>query len=299
MAFVRAYFHREPKRIAPHVRYIAGRENSRGLRGLGPAFRALNGDVERGVALLREHADAVRTRAGRRTRDGPFVRLLFTLPDDLAARAVATDAHLPKGSELVLRDAVEATFRSVGRHLQGVYAIHFHATGRRAHPHVHVDLSPLDVHGRTVFLTARQRELFRTTWEREIVKALERAERRGRAPDPAIDERERPPSRRSNRNREPAPTTHHASATGTPHRGRRRASSSYLPHVASILLGSSRMPLVDFFARALTARTQARLSLPMPSLAARSALGLEIPLPNPQRGPLRLFRRPSIRVRLR
>ena len=130
MAFVRAYFHREPKRVAPHVRYIAGRENSRGLRGLGPAFRALNGDVERSIALLREHADAVRTRAGQHTRDGPFVRLLFTLPDDLAARAVATDTRLPKGSELVLRDAVEATFRSVGRHLQGVYAIHFHATGR-------------------------------------------------------------------------------------------------------------------------------------------------------------------------
>jgi hypothetical protein len=174
MAFVRAYYHREPKRVAPHVRYIAGRDGSRGLRGLGPAFRALNGDVERSIALLREHAAVARTRTGWGTREGPFVRLLFTLPDELSARVIATDARLPQGSELVLRDAIEATFRSVGRHLQGVYALHFHATGRRAHPHVHVDLSPLDQHGRTVFLTARQRDLFRTTWER----ALERAERR-------------------------------------------------------------------------------------------------------------------------
>jgi hypothetical protein len=285
MAIVRVYFHREPKRVAPHVRYIAGRENSRGLRGLGPAFRALNGDVERSIALLREHAAAVRTRAGQHTRDGPFVRLLFTLPDDLAGRVIATDAYLPKGSELLLRDAVEATFRSVGRHLQGVYALHFHATGRRAHPHVHVDLSPLDQHGRTVFLTARQRALFRATWEREIVNVLERAERRVRSPERSPGAAAPARSRRSD-----------AGHGVRPSRARQRGCRRYVPTLASILLGSSGTPLVDLLTRALLARTKARLRVPLPSLTARAGLGLALPL-TPACGPLRLFR-PAIRVRL-
>ena len=298
MAFVRAYFHREPKRVAPHVRYIAGREGSRGLRGLGPAFRALNGDVERSIALLREHAGVVRTQAGLRTRDGPFVRLLFTLPDDLAARAMATDARLPQGSELVLRDAIEATFRSVGRHLQGVYALHFHATGRRAHPHAHVDLSPLDAHGRTVFLTPRQRELFRTTWEREIERALERAERRVGAPQPARTtprEVDAP-----TRQRDPIEAPDWPGGEGFRPRAasRSRPRSSPLPNLASILLGSSRMPLLDLFTRALVARARTRQALPLPTLSARYGLGLRVPLPDPQRGPLRLFPRPSLTLRL-
>ncbi len=297
MAFVRVYFHRQPKRVAPHVRYIAGRDGSRGLRGLGADFRALHGDVERSIALLREQADVARTRAGPRARDGPFVRLLFTLPDGLAERAMAADAHLPQGSELVLRDALEATFRSAGRHLQGVYALHFHATGRRAHPHAHVDLSPLDAHGRGVFLTGRQRELLRATWEREIERALDRAERRARAPRLADAERldaHVPPRDAIVVAEQSARTPPRQRPRGTP----RAARASVIPNLASILLGSSGMPLLDLFTRALLARARARVGIPLPTLSARHGLGLRVPLPDPQRGPLRLFRRPALTLRL-
>lgn len=184
MAYVRIYYHREPKRVAPHVRYIARRPESDGLRGLGAAFRELRGDVDACVRLLERHAAQARVQAGGTTRDGPFVRLLFTLPAELAARVARSDARLPDGARRVLRDAVEATFRSAGRQLQGVYAIHFHAAQRAVHGHVHVDLSPVDTLGRSTFVTAEQRERLRDVWEREVVKAVERAERRGHeAPD--------------------------------------------------------------------------------------------------------------------
>ncbi len=114
MAIVRVYFHRTPARVGPHLRYIATREGACGLQGLGPAFRALRGDADACTRLLLEHAEQARKRVGGTTREGAFVRLLFTLPSDTAARVSAADARLEEGSRLVLRDAIEATFRSAG-----------------------------------------------------------------------------------------------------------------------------------------------------------------------------------------
>jgi hypothetical protein len=328
MAYIRAYYHRDPKRLAAHVRYIAGREDSRGLRGLGQPFRELRGDIGAAVRLLQEHARAVRTQAGGALREGPFLRLLFTLPDDLAARVMAADGRLAKGSELVLRDAVEAVFRSAARHLQGVYAVHFHSTARRAHPHVHVDLSPLDTHGRTAFLTRRQQDLLRDAWGREVERALVRVERhlhpperapaqpealqRGshghvlepgqRAGEPGGNAPAEAPSRRARRDGQStpwaAPVAGSRRAPDETPRRRVGRSRDALPLLTQALLGPSGLPLLDLFTRALLGRAQARLRLPAPNLALRDALGLQVPVPGRLRGVARFFGvRPSSPLR--
>jgi hypothetical protein len=309
MAIVRAYFHRTPARIAPHLRYIATRDGACGLQGLGRDFRALRGDVDACTQLLEQHAARARQRAGTTTREGAFVRLLFTLPPDTATRVSAADARLPEGSRLVLRDAIEATFRSVGRDLQGVYAIHFHAARREAHGHVHVDLSPLDIHGRPTFVTDDQRDRFRTTWAREVARALERVERRAPAPTrdaatPAPDLAPRPAR----------PTTTASTTTAAPasadvddepartlpvrplrvadnphawtvaHVGRRspipQRTPSYMRFLAGRLLAATRnrkAPLLDLFLRSFVTRVDERWRKPRAPLGVRFALGFPVP----------------------
>ncbi len=286
MAYVYIYFHRNPRRLAKHVRYIGERPESRGLRGLGPAFRGLHGDVAASIALLRDHAAVVRQRAGHGVRDGPFVRLLFTLPDGLATRVMEADQRLSKGGERVLQDAIEATFRSVARHLQGVYAMHFHASSRHAHPHVHVDLSPLDQHGRTVFVTGRQRDLLRSSWEHEVVRALERAERRDPTLVPVCDVAVARQAARDRDAQPRGPRAHAVRALEAPGRS--------LAVLTTWVLRRSGLPLVDLFTRAVLARAGARSRLPLPSRAARFGFGLI-------RGPLRPVHplRPFMRLPLR
>jgi hypothetical protein len=257
VAYVYIDFHRNRGRVRPHIQYIADREHSRGLRGLGREFRELGGDVEKVIHLFHEHGDRVRRSVGtgteRMVREGPFHEMIFTLPTDLARRVTAAGERLPNGRDHVLRDAIEAVFRSVGRHLQGVYAVHFNSLKRGEHPHVHVALSPLDSCGRTTFITGRQRAGFRSAWEREVVRALDRAERRTRGrqareeePEPVVVRRRRPP---------------------------------YKPAVSGLLLGRTGTPLLDLFLRALSARTEGRRRLLPPLHAARYALGLPVPVP--------------------
>jgi hypothetical protein len=301
MAIVRVYFHRNTARLGPHLRYIATREGACGLQGLGPQFRALRGDVDACVRLFHDHAARARRGSGPEAREGAFARLLFTLPPETAARVSAADARVPEGSRLVLRDAIEATFRSVGRGLQGVYAIHFHAARREAHGHVHVDLSPLDVHGRPTFVTDEQRERFRTTWAREVAKALERIERRpptpardaaAAAPDPVA---RRDESTRTRASETAAPRTEAARTlpirplrtstdprTWTDARARRRARTasrtpSTMRFLASRLLAaahSPRAPLLDLLVRAVTRTGDRR---PRAPLTVRFALGFPVP----------------------
>ena len=309
MAIVRVYFHREPARLGPHLRYIATREGACGLQGLGPAFRALRGDLDACTRLLTEHAAQARTRTGGTTREGAFVRLLFTLPPDTAARVSATDARLAEGSRLVLRDAVEATFRSVGRHLQGVYAIHFHAARREAHGHVHVDLSPLDDLGRPIFINDGQRERFRTTWPREVARALERIERRTPAATrPTTTPAPDAPAPRTSATQATAATP--ATQTAVPQTatdaGRTRRvpvrplrtpdnphvwtvrqhspvpqrTPSYMRFLAGRLLAAtrnSRAPLLDFFLRSFVTRVDERFRTPRAPLSLRFALGFPVP----------------------
>jgi hypothetical protein len=282
MAFVRVSYHRQRQRVAPHVRYIASRDDSSGLRGIGPAFRALGGDVERAIALMHEHAGLVRKQAGATMQEGPFWRLLLTLPTPEAERVASLEGRLPGGGARVMQDAFDATMRSVGRHLQGVYAVHFNSNGRRAHPHIHADLSPLDVHGRRTFVTARQRELFRSTWEREIERVLARAERRACvAPLPEPDAKPWTYPGHTPRHVRGVQRAGSAPAEGSPELSRRprRQRLSYLATATSLVLGWSGLPLVDLFARALVSRYQARLLLPLPCRAARAGFGLTVAMP--------------------
>jgi hypothetical protein len=288
MAYVRIYYHRDAGRIAPHVRYIAGRPGSCGLHGLGPAFRELRGDVDASVRLLRDHASRARTATGLGPRDGPFTRMFFTLPNDLAARVDHADLCLADGPRLVLRDALEATFRSAGRELQGVYAIHFHAAQREAHGHVHVDLSPLDARGRPTFFTAEQRRRLRETWTREVVQALARVERRAAsdsrpaasrdetAADDAVDRRAHVPILDDERQGLSGADAD-ALPRRRPFRSRRAPFVPFVPFVAGRLFGWSRSPLTDLFLRALVARSTRRLHRRQPLLAVRFALGLPVP----------------------
>lgn len=285
MAYVRISYHRDPKRIASHVRYIAERPESRGLRGLGPEFRALGGEVDAAIRLLRHHGEMVRARAGQGLREGPFWRFIFTLPTPLAQRVAAADHVMSAGSTRVMRDAIEATFRSAGRDLQGVYALHFHAASRQEHAHIHVDLSPVDRQGRRVHVTERQRENFKDTWGREVERALGRIERRRLHPEPEKAEARAAWSRR--RTTAPQP----AAGLGTRSHGMMRAKRwttggrTYLPTLASHLfgLGRSSSPLLDLLLRALVGRAHARMTRSVPSLAIRAGLGLDVRL-----GPLRI-----------
>jgi hypothetical protein len=286
MAYVTIYYHREPSRLGKHARYIAERPGSAGLHGLGPAFRALRGDVGASVRLLEQHAARARTQTGDGTREGPFVRLLFTLPTDLAQRVDRTARALKDGPRLVLRDALEATFRSAGRELQGVYAVHFHAQKREAHGHVHVDLSPVDLHGRTTFLTPQQRARLRAAWEREVRQALGRVERRSARPVAARDTSQTP-------HREDAPGRRETTARRTgrgddarpdgfddrrvTRRPLRLPARVYMPAVAARLFGWPRSPFLDLFLRALLARSTRRRERRRPLLAVRFAFGLPVP----------------------
>ncbi len=289
MAYVNIYYHREPSRLGKHVRYIAERAGSTGLHGLGPEFRALRGDVTAAVRLLAQHAAQARTQTGDGTREGPFVRLLFTLPTDLARRVDRSAMLLGDGPRLVLRDAIEATFRSAGRELQGVYAIHFHAEKREAHGHVHVDLSLLDQQGRTTFLTAQRRAKLRAAWEREVTQALRRVERRGTQPPAAREDHvagapTRAPSDDRRRGAAPPPgaarddqAMDDAAHAPRAHRVRRRPAPVYVPAVAARLFGWPRAPLMDLLLRAILARSSHRRASRPPLLAVRFAFGLPVP----------------------
>jgi hypothetical protein len=280
MAYIKISYHRDSKRIGSHVRYIAERPESRGLRGIGPEFRALGGDVDAATRLLRQHGQMVRARAGANLREGPFWRFIFTLPTPLAQRVAASDHVMQAGSTRVMQDAIEATFRSAGRDLQGVYAIHFHAASRREHAHVHVDLSPLDRQGRRAHITERQRDNFKDAWVREVERALARIERRQRYPE--LDETETLTSRMGLRaTASKASSERVPGSTGmTRARHRRTGERTYLPALVSHLFGLSRSPtpLLDLVLRALVARASVRMSAPIPSLAVRVGLGLNVRL---------------------
>jgi hypothetical protein len=87
----------------------------------------------------------------------------------------------PRASELVLRDAVDKTFRGAARALQGVYVVHEHGGRGRAagHPHAHVYAGPLrtDESPTRVMGPGQLREL-RHRWGVELERAVTRHERR-------------------------------------------------------------------------------------------------------------------------
>jgi hypothetical protein len=74
---------------------------------------------------------------------------------------------------------VQKTFRGAARGVQGVFAIHQHGgEARAAHPHVHALLSPRLEDKSPTHLSPRAIQAVRERWEREVLRGLERQERR-------------------------------------------------------------------------------------------------------------------------
>ena len=174
MFFVEAKYHHNPKRAADQVRYIAHREEGlrdgqrRELYGIGPRYQAFRGDEK---AMRKALADDARG-----LRNPVYFRFILTVDTHTAERFAHLDGHL---AERVLADAVRRTFRGAARGVQGVFAIHQHGgEDRPAHPHVHALLSPRFEDKSPTHLSPRAIQAVRGRWEREVLRGLERQERR-------------------------------------------------------------------------------------------------------------------------
>ena len=174
MFFVEAKYHHNPKRAADQVRYIAHREEGlpngerRELYGIGPRYRAFRGDEKAMRKALVEDA--------RGLRNPVYFRFILTVDTHTAERFARLDGRL---TERVLADAVGKTFRGAARGVQGVFAIHQHGgEDRPAHPHVHALLSPRFEDKSPTHLSPRAIQAVRGRWEREVLRGLERQERR-------------------------------------------------------------------------------------------------------------------------
>ena len=193
MFFVEARYHRSPKRAADQVRYIAHREEGlpdgrrRELYGIGPRYRAFRGD---------EHAiRRALVEDGRGLRNPVYFRFILTVDNRTAERFARLEAGL---AERVIRDAVQNTFRSAARGVQGAFAIHQHGgDDRPAHPHVHALLSPRLQNGAPTHISPQRIQGVRHRWESEVLRGLERQERRlerpreTRVPAPKVPARDR------------------------------------------------------------------------------------------------------------
>jgi hypothetical protein len=172
--FVEAHYHHSPNRAADQVRYIAHREEGlrdgerRELYGIGPRYRAFRGD-ERAIRKgLVEDA--------RGLRNPVYFRFILTVDNRTAERFARLDGRL---TERVLRDAVDKTFRGAARSVQGVFAVHQHGGEMRAaHPHVHALLSPRLQNRNPTHLSRTRIASVKERWETEVLRGLERQERR-------------------------------------------------------------------------------------------------------------------------
>ena len=174
MFFVEVHYHHSPKRAADQVRYIAHREEGlrdgerRELYGIGPRYRAFRGDERAIRKALVEDA--------RGLRNPVYFRFILTVDNRTAQRFTRLDGRL---TERVLRDAVEKTFRGTARSVQGVFAVHQHGGElRAAHPHVHALLSPRLQNRNPTHLSKTRIASVKERWESEVLRGLERQERR-------------------------------------------------------------------------------------------------------------------------
>jgi hypothetical protein len=174
MFFVEAHYHHSPKRAGDQVRYIAHREEGlrdgerRELYGIGPRYRAFRGDEKAIRKALMEDA--------RGLRNPVYFRFIFTVDNRAVERFARLDGRL---TERVLRDAVEKTFRGAARYVQGVFAVHQHGGEiRPAHPHAHALLSPRLQNGKPIHLSPERIAVIKERWEVEVLRGLERQERR-------------------------------------------------------------------------------------------------------------------------
>jgi hypothetical protein len=172
--FVEARYHRNPDKVPQQIRYISHREERlpggerRELFGIGDRYRALRGD-EKGI----KKAFADDTRGLRRPA---YFRFILTVDNHAAERFARVDGT---ATERAIRDAVQKTFRGAARDVQGVFAIHQHGGhDRPAHPHVHALLSPRLQNGAPIHFSLPAIERVKQRWEMEVLRGLERQERR-------------------------------------------------------------------------------------------------------------------------
>ena len=174
MFFVEARYHRSPKRAADNLRYIAHREEAlpdgrrRELYGIGARYRAFRGD---------EHAiRRALVEDGRGLRNPVYFRFILTVDNRTAERFARLE---PRIAERVIRDAVQKTFRSAARGVRGAFAVHQHGGADRvAHPHAHVQLSPRLESGAPIHIAPQRIQRVKERWEGEVLRSLERQERR-------------------------------------------------------------------------------------------------------------------------
>jgi hypothetical protein len=160
--------------VPQQVRYISHREERlqggerRELFGIGDRYRALRGD-EKAI----DKAFAEDTRGLRRPA---YFRFILTVDNHAAERFARLDGT---STERAIRDAVQRSFRGAARDVQGVFAIHQHGGhDRPAHPHVHALLSPRLQNGAPIHFSPRAIERVKQRWEMEVLRGLERQERR-------------------------------------------------------------------------------------------------------------------------
>ncbi len=183
MFFVEAKYHHSPKRAADQVRYIAHREvglqggDHRELHGIGARYRAFRGDE----GLIRRAL----VDDGRGLRNPVYFRFILTVDNPTAERFARLDGRLV---ERAIRDAVRATFHGAARGTQGAFAIHQHGgQDRVAHPHVHALFSPRLESGAGVHISPLRLQRVKERWEAEVLRALDRQERRLDRGQPARD----------------------------------------------------------------------------------------------------------------
>jgi curved DNA-binding protein CbpA len=174
MFFVEARYHRNPKKAAEQIKYIAHREEGlpdgerRELFGIGGRYRACRGDEMKIRKLFRDDARGLKSPV--------YFRFILTVDNRTAERFAKLDGRL---AERVIRDAVQKTFRSAARETQGVFAIHQHGgEGRPAHPHVHALLSPRFENGAPTHISPKRIQRVKERWEVEVLRGLERQEKR-------------------------------------------------------------------------------------------------------------------------
>jgi hypothetical protein len=174
MYFVQVNYDRNLGKNIGRIAYISHREEqlregrTRPLYGIGERYRALRGD-ERAIKLaLARDAEGLRRPV--------FFRLKLTVDDKAAQRFARLG---PTTVERRMRDATDRLFRGILRDAQGVYAVHQHGgLNRPSHPHVHVQLGPRFQDGTPIHISPERIAKLKLRWEHEVLRELDRQERR-------------------------------------------------------------------------------------------------------------------------
>ena len=174
MYFVEVNYDHSLGKNTGRIEYISHREEqlregrTRQLYGIGERYRALRGEERAIKRAFAKDAEGLRRPV--------FFRLKLTV-DDKAAQRFARFG--PTTVERGMRDSVDRLFRGVLRDAQGVYAVH-HPGGlnRPSHPHVHVQLSPRFHDGTPIHISPQRIAKLKLRWEHEVLRELDRRERR-------------------------------------------------------------------------------------------------------------------------